>query len=72
MHPALALAKSLKRDDALLPILWGLFCNIHTQGRRVDALDWAKEMLATGESSGDSDILMLGHTGCDVFVFSHW
>ena len=61
LHPTLALAKSLKRDDALLPILWGLFCNIHTQGRRVDALDWAKEMLETGEFSGNSDISMLGH-----------
>ena len=69
LHPALALAKSLKRDDALLPILWGLFCNIHTQGRRVDALDWAKEMLDTGESSGDSDILMVGHLAamCSYF-----
>ncbi len=72
LHPALALAKSLKRDDALLPILWGLFVNIHTQGRRADALDWAKEMLDTGESSGDSDILMVGPPGCDGFVFSHW
>ena len=69
LHPALALAKSLKRDDALLPILWGLFVNIHTQGRRADALDWAKEMLDTGESSGDSDILMVGHMAamCSYF-----
>jgi len=69
LHPALALAKSLKRDDALLPILWGLFCNIHTQGRRADALDWAKEMLETGVSSGNSDILMVGHMAamCSYF-----
>ncbi|MFN0313869.1 MAG: AAA family ATPase, partial [Burkholderiales bacterium] len=69
LHPALALAKSLKRDDALLPVLWGLWCHIHTQGRRADALDWAKEMLDIGESSGDSDILMLGHIAamCSYF-----
>ena len=68
-YPALALAKSLKRDDALLPILWGLWCNVNTQGRRVEALDWAKEMLDIGESSGDSDILMLGHMAamCSYF-----
>jgi hypothetical protein len=69
LHPALALAKSLKRDDALLPILWGLFVNIHTQGRRADALDWAKEMLDTGESRGDSDILMVGHLAAMVSYF---
>ncbi len=28
LHPALALAKSLERHDALLPILFGLTCNI--------------------------------------------
>jgi tetratricopeptide (TPR) repeat protein len=69
LHPALALAKSLKRNDALLPVLWGLWCNIHTQGRRSNALDWAKEMLGTGESSDDSDILMLGHLAamCSYF-----
>ena len=69
LHPALALAKSLKRDDALLPVLWGLFCNIHTQGRRADALDWAKEMLDAGVASGEADILMLGHLAamCSYF-----
>ena len=29
LHPALALAKSLERHDALLPILWGLTVNVH-------------------------------------------
>jgi class 3 adenylate cyclase/predicted negative regulator of RcsB-dependent stress response len=69
LHPALALAKSLKRDDALLPVLWGLWCHMNTQGRRADALDWAKEMLDTGESSDDSDILMVGHMAamCSYF-----
>ena len=40
LHPALALAKSLRRNDALLPILWGLFIHVLTQGTggRVAAL----------------------------------
>ena len=44
-HPALALAKSLGRNDALLPILWGLWSNVHCRGRIAESLDWAKEML---------------------------
>ena len=37
LHPALALAKSLERHDALAPILWGLTPNVLTQGRVAEA-----------------------------------
>jgi len=63
LHPALDLAKSLKRNDALLPILWGLFINIVTQGRVVEALTWEQEILDTAKSTGDMDLLIVGH-GC--------
>ena len=36
LHPALALAKSLARHDALLPILWGLTSHVLTQGRMAE------------------------------------
>jgi predicted ATPase len=38
LHPALALAKSLHRYDALAPIFWGLTANIFTQGRVAESL----------------------------------
>ena len=54
LHPALALATSLARHEALLVIYWGLFWNVLTPGRVADALPWAQQMLAAGETSGDS------------------
>ena len=42
LHPALALAKSLERHDALAPILWGLMLNVLTQGRVAESLPWAR------------------------------
>ncbi|MGA8110706.1 MAG: hypothetical protein WB974_14810, partial [Acidobacteriaceae bacterium] len=62
LHPALALAKSLGRHDALAPILWGLTMNVMTQGRVAEALPWAQEMLAMAETTGDADLLITGHT----------
>ena len=38
LHPALALAKSLERHDALAPIYWGLAANVVTQGRIAEVL----------------------------------
>ncbi len=66
LHPALALAKSLKRHDALLPILWGLTANVFTQGRVAEALPWAREMLDIAKATGDADLLILGHALASV------
>ena len=62
LHPALALAKSLRRHDALLPISAGLAGYIFTQ-RSADAesLPWAEEMLAIAKETGDGDLLVSGH-----------
>ena len=38
LHPALGLAKSLRRNDALLPILWGLHAHVTTTGRVAEFL----------------------------------
>jgi tetratricopeptide (TPR) repeat protein len=65
LHPALALAKSLGRHDALAPILWGLTMNVMTQGRIAEALPWAREMLGLAKTTGNADLLITGHTiGC--------
>jgi predicted ATPase len=63
LQPALDLAKSAARHDALAPIFWGLFQNVLTQGRVADSVSWTKEMLAIAGSTGDADLLIMGHTG---------
>jgi tetratricopeptide (TPR) repeat protein len=65
LRPALALAKSLERHDALLPVLSGLYFNVMTQGRVVESLPWAQEMLDVAEATDDADLLVTGHmTAC--------
>jgi class 3 adenylate cyclase len=62
LHPALALAKSLDRDDALLPILRGLTVNILSQGRVAESLPWVEEMLDIAKATSDADLLIAGHS----------
>ncbi len=70
LHSALALAKSLKRNDALLPILWGLTFTVLTQGRVAESLPWVEEMLDTAKATGDADLLISGHTlACACYFF---
>ena len=71
LHPALALAKSLERHDALLPILWGLTRNVETQGRVAESLMWAEEMLDLAKATGDADLLIVGHgRACSCCCFA--
>ena len=68
--PALGLAKSLRRHAALAPIYYGLYANVLVQGRVAEALDWVKEMLASAEASGDTDLLIVGHrSACTSYYF---
>ena len=70
LHPALALAKSLERNDALLLILWGLMSNVLTQGRVAESLPWAEEVLEMAKASGDLDQLIAGHAmACNHYYF---
>jgi predicted ATPase len=61
LHPALALAKSLERHDALAPILWGLTNHILTLGRVAESLPRVEEMLDIAKATGDADLLLAGH-----------
>ena len=71
LHPALALAKSLDRDDALLPILRGLTVNILSQGRVAESLPWAEEMLDIAKASGDADLLIQAHIrACNCYCWA--
>jgi len=62
LHPALALAKSLARHDALVAIYSGLCCNAFTQGRVADGLSWATQTLDAAEASGAPDLMISGHS----------
>jgi class 3 adenylate cyclase/tetratricopeptide (TPR) repeat protein len=71
LHPALALAKSLERYDALAPILAGLFGTVLTQGRVAEALPWAQEMLDLAEVTGDADLLIAAHaSACECHFWA--
>ena len=69
LHPALGLAKSLGRHEALLPIYYGLWGSVLVQGRIAESLDWVNEMLATAEASGDPDLLIVGHWAACITHF---
>jgi predicted ATPase len=61
LHPALRLANSLHRNDALVPILWGLFRHVQTRGRVAESLRWVTQVMNAAESYGDPDLVILGH-----------
>jgi class 3 adenylate cyclase len=62
VHPALGLAKSLERHDALRPILSLLFVHVLNQGRVTESLRWVEEILDLAKATGDPDLLITGHT----------
>jgi class 3 adenylate cyclase/tetratricopeptide (TPR) repeat protein len=71
LHPALALAKSLGRNDALVLILSGLTANVQTQGRVAESLRWAEEILDIAKANGDVDLLVSGHAlACDCYCWA--
>jgi class 3 adenylate cyclase/predicted ATPase len=61
LHPALGLANSLRRNDALAPILLGLFTFVFCRGRVAESLHWVTQLMNAAETYGDSDLLILGH-----------
>ena len=69
LHPALALANSLRRNDALLPILWGLYANVITKGRVAESLRWVAQILDTAREYQDEDLLIVGHLAAVASYF---
>jgi predicted ATPase len=71
LHPALTLAKSISRDDALVPVLQGLWVNVLTQGRATESLRWAEEMLDVAKATGNADLLITGHLAfCNSYFYA--
>jgi predicted ATPase len=61
LHPALPLANTLRRNDALAPILWGLFIHVLTRGRVAESVHWVTQATNAAETCGDPDLLIVGH-----------
>lgn len=61
LYPALGLANSLRRNDALVPTLFGLWANTFTTGRVAESLCWFTQTLDAAEAYGDSALHILGH-----------
>ncbi|MFL5252493.1 MAG: winged helix-turn-helix domain-containing protein [Rhodopila sp.] len=59
--PALALARSLGRADALLPILTATFLQVLSVGHDAEALGWARQSLEAAEMYQDRNLLIQGH-----------
>jgi len=57
LHPALALARSLQRNDSLGIVHGILYDNVSSQGRVAEALQWVEERLNVAEALGDADQL---------------
>jgi predicted ATPase len=61
LYPALGLANSLRRNDALVPTLFGLWANTFTMGRVAEALGWFTQTRDAAEAYGDPVLQILGH-----------
>jgi hypothetical protein len=61
LHPGLALATSLRRNDSLLPILYGLWANVLTLGRLAESLRWIAQISDAAAAYGDPDLVILEH-----------
>jgi tetratricopeptide (TPR) repeat protein len=69
LHPALGLAHSLRRNDALVPILHGLSNHVACRGRVAESLRWVARIHKAAETCGDPDLLILGHLLATVEYF---
>jgi predicted ATPase len=69
LHPALGLANALRRNDALVPILWGLFMHVLCMGQAAESVRWVKQIMSAAESYRDPDLLILGQYASVVVHF---
>jgi hypothetical protein len=69
LHPALGPANALCRNDALLPILWGLFLHVLTRGRVADSLRWVTQLMNAAETYRVPDLLIVGRLAATIAYF---
>jgi predicted ATPase len=69
-YPALGLAIALRRNDALLPTLIGLWAHVETVGRVAESLRWVTELMTAAETYGDLDLRIVGqHAATSTYLF---
>ena len=66
--PALGLANSLRRNDALVPILRGLFGHVLNR-ELAESLRWVTQLMNAAETYRDPDLLIAGHTAAVTAYF---
>ncbi len=69
LHPALALANSLRRNEPLVSILWGLFLQVLARGRIAESLSWVPQAVNAAETYRDPDLLIVGDFAAAVAYF---
>jgi class 3 adenylate cyclase/tetratricopeptide (TPR) repeat protein len=69
LYPALPLAHSLRREDALLPILHGLWVSDAAGGKISDSLRWITQIVDAAECYRDPDLLILRHLTALISFF---
>jgi class 3 adenylate cyclase/tetratricopeptide (TPR) repeat protein len=70
LHPALTLARSLQRHDALLLVLLGLAESLHSRGHVAESLPWVREALDIAEATGDARSRLRVHAvACTTYTW---
>jgi predicted ATPase len=69
LWPALGPANALRRNDALLPILWGLFLHVFSRGRVAESLRWVSQLMNAAETYRDPDLPIVGHLSVVIAHF---
>jgi len=66
---ALSLMGGSAPTEMLLPVLWGLWLNMLTQGRPEESLRWVYRMFDEAEARSDADLKVLAHSAAQVSYF---
>jgi predicted ATPase len=69
LHPALALAHSLRRRDSLVRILHGHWVNVLSRGRLAESLYWVTQLQKSAAAYQDTDLLIMGRTAAAISYF---
>ena len=69
LHPAVKLANSLRRGDALAQVLYGHWAFVLVRGRSGESLRWVRQILAAAELYPDSDLFIVGQWAAAVSYF---
>jgi class 3 adenylate cyclase/tetratricopeptide (TPR) repeat protein len=69
VEPAIPLARSLGRAEALIPLLWGLWVVVLTRGRIEESMRWVDQLGRIGEETGSETATLVAHTARAITHF---